>query len=64
MNSKWVSFQIDSYLNVAPEPTMYFPSVLMTPAWPPPYWKTVTVPAVIARQLIRRVRGLGVLDKP
>ena len=31
-------------LKVAPEPSMYFPRVRMTPAWPAPYWKTVTPP--------------------
>jgi hypothetical protein len=39
-----------SYPNIDPEPTMYFPRVLMTPAWPAPYWKIVTVPARIAGQ--------------
>ena len=34
-----------TYPNIEPEPIMYFPSVLMTPAWPAPYWKIVTVPA-------------------
>jgi len=33
-----------TYANVAPDPTMYFPSVLKTPAVPAPYWKMVTVP--------------------
>jgi hypothetical protein len=34
-----------TYPKVAPEPSMYFPRVRMTPLGPAPYWKIVTVPA-------------------
>jgi hypothetical protein len=33
-----------SYPNVAPEPSIYFPRVRITPLGPAPYWKMVTVP--------------------
>ncbi len=33
-----------TYLKVAPDPTMYFPNVLITPEGPAPYWNIVTVP--------------------
>jgi hypothetical protein len=32
------------YAKVAPDPTIYFPNVLVTPADPAPYWKIVTTP--------------------
>lgn len=35
----------ETYAKVAPDPTIYFPSSLMTPADPAPYWKIVTTPA-------------------
>ena len=36
------------YPNVAPEPAMYCPNVLMTPFDPAPYLKMFTVPAKIS----------------
>jgi hypothetical protein len=34
----------ETHANVAPDPTIYFPSNLMTPADPAPYWNIVTTP--------------------
>jgi hypothetical protein len=35
-----------AYPKVAPEPSMYFPRVRITPLGPAPYWKIVTVPMI------------------
>jgi hypothetical protein len=34
----------ETYAKVAPDPTIYFPSILITPADPAPYWNMVTTP--------------------
>lgn len=52
MAKRWPNDGWPTYAKVAPEPTMYFPSILMTPVDPAPYWNIVTTPP-------RDQQGLG-----
>ena len=41
--------RVASYPNVAPDPSMYWPSVRIIPLGPAPYLKMLTVPAIDVR---------------
>ena len=50
-----IKLETQAYPKVAPEPSMYLPSVRMTPLGPAPYWKMVTVP--MGGKLLFRLKG-------